>query len=139
MFAAAQKKQSEQQMFRHVQHIQGLMMELGALSMQGKLEGSLAKATQAEKYIKLHFGKDEYGFKSRVNMFRAIAYIHKGRDLRRLAREVEAAQHFGLADKLLGPVVKHFEALIQDPAMEGGPVDMLATALRSQIQLKALT
>ena len=68
------------------------MKDLGTISHQGNLTLTLSKATQTEKYIQAHMGKDEFGFMSRVNLFRGIAYILNGQDLQRLTKEAESKQ-----------------------------------------------
>jgi tetratricopeptide (TPR) repeat protein len=67
-----------------------MISELGQASHQGNLTHTLSKANQTEKYIIAHMGKDEFGFMARVNMFRGVAYILKGQDLQRLAKEAES-------------------------------------------------
>jgi hypothetical protein len=67
-----------------------MISDLATTSHSGNLTVTLSKATQTEKYITAHMGKDEFGFMARVNLFRAVAYILKGQDLQRLAKDAES-------------------------------------------------
>jgi hypothetical protein len=55
-----------------------MISDLATTSHHGNLTLTLSKATQTEKYITAHMGKDEFGFMARVNLFRGVAYILKG-------------------------------------------------------------
>ena len=74
----------------NMQNLQSMLAELGQYSQVGKHELTLSKATQADKFITQHFGKDHYGFKSRVDVFRAISHIAKGQDFHRLGKGTES-------------------------------------------------
>ncbi len=113
-----------------------MLSELGTTSHQGNLILTLSKATQTEKYIQAHMGKDEFGFMARVNMFRAVAYTFNGQDLQRVAKEAESKQQFGIAEKLINSSIQKLEALRKVPEMNGGPIDMLTHAYRVKIKLK---